>query len=102
MASGSAQPGCDSPSLGHVEILFWLAPAALVTLAAVVWVSWQGRDHRELDREEAARRIGRALARQEGKQPGYAAPRRTPDPATGVKVRRHEVRDDDAPDQQAS
>lgn len=84
-----------------MEILLWLAPAALVTLTAMVWVSWQARDHRELDRDEAARRIGRALARQEGRAPGYAAPRRTPDPATGVKVRRHEVPGEDAPQRRA-
>ncbi|QYJ05715.1 hypothetical protein KUV85_08565 [Nocardioides panacisoli] len=85
-----------------MEILLWLAPAALVTLAAMAWVGWQGRGHRELDRETVARRIGEALARQEGRRHGYAAPRRTPDPATGVKVRRHETQPDDSSRQQAS
>lgn len=88
-----------------MEILFWLAPAVVVTLAAMVWVTWQGRDPRAVDRETAARRIGEALARQEGTTAGYAAPRRTPDSASGVKVRRYtsdRAGAEDGPEQQAS
>jgi hypothetical protein len=71
-----------------VEILFWLLPAAVVTLAAMAWVSWWGRESRgEVDREAAARRLGEALAREERRRPGYAAPRRTPDRSTGVALR---------------
>lgn len=72
-----------------MEILWWLAPAAAVTLVAMTWVTWHSRDPRAVDRETAARRIGEALARQDGTRADHVAPRRTPDPATGVKVRRH-------------
>lgn len=85
-----------------MEILFWLAPAAGVTLVAMLWVSWQGRDPRAVDRETAARRIGEALARHEGTRAAYRAPRRAPDPATGVKVRRQVAASEDDREQQAS
>lgn len=76
-----------------MEILFWLLPAALVTLAATVWVSWWGREGRgEVDRETAARRLGEALARADERRPGYAAPRRTPDRSTGVALRASKTR----------
>ena len=71
-----------------MEILLWLLPAAVVTLAAMAWVSWWGREGRgEVDRETAARRLGDALSREQRKRPGYAAPRRTPERSTGVALR---------------
>lgn len=59
-----------------MEILLWLAPSAVVTLAAVAWVSWAGRrrDH-QIDRDAAAARMARALARPARPAPYLARPR---------------------------
>lgn len=85
-----------------MEILFWLLPAAVVTLVAMAGVAWVGREHHDdLDQEAAARRIGAALGRQEGRELGYAAERRIAAPATGVKVRRIVVTESES-DEQAS
>jgi hypothetical protein len=70
-----------------VEILLWLVPSAVVTIAAMAWVSWMGRDGRgEVDRDLAVERLGKALAKE--LPPGA---RRTPPPArdrsTGIAVR---------------
>jgi hypothetical protein len=71
-----------------VEILLWLVPPAVVTVLAMAWVSWLGREGRgEIDHEEAARRLTKAMQRE---NPGLAKPRpvREPDRSTGVAVRR--------------
>jgi hypothetical protein len=70
-----------------VEILLWLVPSVVVTVAAMLWVSWVGRDGRgEVDRDVAVERLGRALT----KEPP-AGTRRTSAPArdrsTGIAVR---------------
>ncbi|MBC2933957.1 hypothetical protein [Nocardioides sp. zg-1228] len=70
-----------------MEILLWLVPSAVVTVAAMAWVSWAGRDGRgEVDRDVAAERLGRALSKDLP-----APPRRTPAPgrdrSTGIAVR---------------
>ncbi|KAB2809054.1 hypothetical protein F9L07_18505 [Pimelobacter simplex] len=71
-----------------MEILFWLVPAAALTVASMAWVAWWGRDGRgEVDRETAARRMGEALGREQRTRPGYAAPRRAPERATGIALR---------------
>ncbi|WP_377323707.1 hypothetical protein ACFJIY_03150 [Pimelobacter simplex] len=71
-----------------MEILFWLVPAAALTVASMAWVAWWGRDGRgEVDRETAARRMGEALEREQHTRPGYAAPRRAPERATGIALR---------------
>lgn len=78
-----------------MEILFWLLPAAVVTLAAMAWVAWWGRESRGKDvsdREVAARKLGEALARAEKRMPGYAAERRTPDRSTGIALRPSKAR----------
>lgn len=76
-----------------MEILLWLVPAAVVTLAAMLWVAWWGREGRgEVDRETAARRLGEALTRERRRRPGYAIPRRTPDRSTGVALRPSRLR----------
>lgn len=79
-----------------MEILFWLLPAAVVTLAAMVGVGWWGRESRgavsDAGREAAARRLGEALSREQVSRPGYAVPPRTPDRASGVAVRPSRVR----------
>ncbi|MFT4287461.1 hypothetical protein [Nocardioides sp.] len=70
-----------------MEILLWLAPAAVVTVLAMCWVAWLGREHREHreDREAATRRLGEALSRQP--RTTYAAPRLPRERSTGVAVR---------------
>ncbi|MFC5728035.1 MULTISPECIES: hypothetical protein [Nocardioides] len=76
-----------------MEILFWLVPAAVVTLTAMVWVGWWGREGRgAVDRETAARKLGEALTREQRRRPGYAAPRRTPERSTGVALRPSKTR----------
>ncbi|HWI43665.1 MAG TPA: hypothetical protein VNS81_08590 [Nocardioides sp.] len=78
-----------------MEILLWLLPAAVVTLAASVGVAWWGRESRGrdvADREAAARRLGEALARAERRLPGYAAERRTPDRSSGIALRPSKTR----------
>jgi len=70
-----------------VEILLWLVPPLVVTVLAMAWVGWAGREGRgEVDRDEAVRRLGTAL----DKDP--PAVRRTPpgqrERSTGVAVRR--------------
>ena len=70
-----------------MEILLWLVPSVLATVAAMLWVSWISRDGRgEVDRDVAAERLGRALAKD--LPPGTrrtAAPAR--DRSTGIAVR---------------
>lgn len=70
-----------------MEILLWLVPAAVVTLIAMLWVSWIGREGRgEVDREVAVARLGRAL--EQGRAPRRApSTRQAPDRSTGVAVR---------------
>jgi len=70
-----------------VEILLWLVPPAIVTLLAMAWVSWLGREGRgEIDREEAVRRMSKALGKDHP-----ATRRRRPVPerdrSTGIAVR---------------
>ena len=70
-----------------MEILLWLVPAVVVTVAAMVWMSWVGRDgHGEVDRDVAVERLGKALAKELP-----AGTRRTGAPArdrsTGIAVR---------------
>ncbi|MBM7515720.1 hypothetical protein [Nocardioides nitrophenolicus] len=76
-----------------MEILLWLLPAAVLTLASMAWVAWWGREGRgEVDRETAARRLGEALTREQRSRPGYAAPRRAPERHTGVALRASQAR----------
>lgn len=71
----------------RVEILWWLAPAVVVTVLAMAWVGWTGRDGRgEVDRDVAVARLAAAMERD------HPRVRRT-DPAsrgdrsTGIAVR---------------
>ncbi len=70
-----------------MEILLWLVPAAVVSLAAMGWVSWIGRDGRgEIDRDVAVQRLGKALAKElPAGTRRSAAPAR--DRSTGIAVR---------------
>jgi hypothetical protein len=70
-----------------MEILLWLVPPVVVTVLAMAWVGWVGREGRgEVDRDEAVRRLGAALDK-EPKQVGRA-PHRTRERSTGVAVRK--------------
>ncbi|MDP3890882.1 hypothetical protein [Nocardioides sp.] len=70
-----------------MEILLWLVPSAVVTLAAIVWVSWLGRRGRgEVDRDVAVARLAEALER--GRPVRSAArPGPTVERSTGIAVR---------------
>ncbi|MEQ7845854.1 hypothetical protein [Nocardioides kribbensis] len=69
-----------------MEILLWLAPAAVVAVLAMAWVAWVGREPREqVDREAALERMAGALARPD--RAGYAAPAPERDRSTGIAVR---------------
>ena len=70
-----------------MEILLWLVPPAAVTLVAMLWVTWLGREGRgEVDREVAVRRLAQALQKD---PPAHTHTRPTPmrDRSTGIAVR---------------
>lgn len=69
-----------------MEILLWLVPSVLVTVVAMVWVGWVGREGRgEVDPEVAVRRMAAALSKPTP-QP-YAAGKQRRERSTGVAVR---------------
>jgi len=74
-----------------VEILFWLLPPALVTVVAMVWVSWLGRarstrpDRSEAAQERFAAAILRDLPSAVSERAGAARPDR--ERSTGIAVR---------------
>ena len=75
-----------------MEILLWLVPSAVVTVVAMLWVGWLGREGRgEVERDVAVRRIASALEpdqrRRRRPAPGYAAERPEPDRSSGIAVR---------------
>jgi hypothetical protein len=79
--------GGAGPYPRKVEILLWLVPPVVVTLVAMAWVGWVGREGRgEVDRDEAVRRLGAALEREQPPRPARLPRRR--DRSTGVAVRR--------------
>ena len=70
-----------------MDILLWLVPTGVVTVVAMAWAGWVGREGRgEIDREVAVQRLGKALGggRQ---QPGYAVERPPSERSTGIAVR---------------
>lgn len=78
-------------------VLLWLLPTVVVTLVAMLWVSWAGREGRgEVDREVALRRMGRVLdpaprrgiarLRRTRRLPSYVVPARR-ERSTGLAVR---------------
>jgi hypothetical protein len=70
-----------------VQILLWLVPPVVVTLVAMAWVGWVGREGRgQVDREESLRRMGKALDRPQPSRPAGLPHRR--ERSTGVAVRR--------------
>ena len=69
-----------------MEILLWLVPSAVVTVLAMLWVGWAGREHRgEVDRATAARRLEKGLESTRPVRYAVRAPAR--DRSTGVAVR---------------
>lgn len=77
-----------------MQVLLWLVPSVVVTVFAMLWVAWLGREGRgEVDREVAVRRLATALepdartARRRRPAPGYAAPPPAADRSTGIAVR---------------
>lgn len=69
-----------------MEILLWLAPAAVVTVLAMCWVGWVGRERPEPDREVLLARLEKGLAKDTPLR--YAAVRPERDRSTGIAVRR--------------
>ena len=70
-----------------MEILLWLVPSAVVTLVAMAWVAWLGREGRgEVDRDVAVARLAAALQREHAavRHERPVAPR---DRSTGIAVR---------------
>jgi hypothetical protein len=71
-----------------VQILAWLAPAAVVLVVMMAWAAWAGRPRREeTDRSEAAyERFARAITRE---HPAANRPRPpvVRDRSTGIAVR---------------
>jgi hypothetical protein len=71
-----------------VEILLWLVPTGLVTVAMMVWAAWAGRPRREeSDRSEAAyERFAAAIVKE---HPGARRPRpmTVRDRSTGIAIR---------------
>lgn len=71
-----------------MEILWWLAPPAVVTVLAMAWAGWRGRERTEVSREVAIARMGEALAKPPRAE-SYRAPQpsRETDRSTGIAVR---------------
>ena len=68
-----------------MEILLWLVPPVVVTLLAMAWIGWIGREGRgEVDPEVAVQRMADALSKP---QQAYADPARRRERSTGVAVR---------------
>ena len=70
-----------------MDILLWLVPAAVVTVLAMLWVAWLGREGRgEVDRDVAAARLETGLQR-EHKGMARQRPAVPRDRSTGIAVR---------------
>lgn len=70
-----------------MEILFWLLPPVVVTVLAMAWVSWFGREGRgEVDRDVAMARMATAMRKP---LPGRVSTTPVPvrDRSTGIAVR---------------
>ncbi len=72
-----------------MEILWWLAPPVVVTVLAMLCVSWLGRDRRgTVDREVAVERLARAMRKEHpGLNRPHPAATRPRDRSTGIAVR---------------
>ena len=82
-----------------MDILWWLLPPVVVTVLAMLWVTWLGRSGRgEVDRDVAVERLARALRKEHPagsrREPGVLPPprpqhrhRRTPVLASARRAR---------------
>lgn len=71
-----------------MEILWWLAPPVAVTLVAMAWAGWMGREGRgEVDRDVAVERLARALTRDHPVRQRVPQGSRPGDRSTGIAVR---------------
>lgn len=73
----------------ELGILWWLAPPVVVTVVAMLWVTWRSRAGlRETDREQAVARLERALRKEHPTlRRAGAAEMRARDRSTGIAVR---------------
>ena len=72
-----------------MDILLWLVPPVVVTVLAMVLVTWLGRHHqREVDRDVAVQKLAKALRKEHPglRRPGPATSRPR-DRSTGIAVR---------------
>ena len=71
-----------------MEILLWLVPPVVVTVVAMLWVSWLGREGRgEVDRDVAVRRLAEAMAKDQPAAARQGRPVRERERSTGIAVR---------------
>lgn len=90
-------------------VLLWLVPPVVVTVAAMLWVSWLGREGRgEVSREESLRRMAVALGDTRPRwrrplrartTPGYAVAVVPHERSSGVAVRRSRPEAPPVPDE---
>ena len=89
-----------------MEILFWWVPPAVVTLVAMIWVSWLGRarptgpDRSDAAQERFAAAIMRDLPSEVTRQ--VSAPRPMRERSTGIAIRPSQKPVESRPDVDAS
>ena len=73
-----------------MEILLWLVPPATVTLLAMLWTAWAGRDRRPPDAEDSEAAYERFAAAVQKPHPtaGMGVRPQRRDTVSGVAVRR--------------
>jgi hypothetical protein len=72
-----------------MQILLWLVPPAVVTVLAMLWVAWAGREGRgAVDPEVATERLVRAMSRETDPVRRTVVARPPVERSTGVAVRR--------------
>jgi hypothetical protein len=72
-----------------MQVLWWLVPPLVVTCIAMCWAAWMGRERAEVrrdDRDEALRRMEKALARPAPRK-GTPVASASIEPSHGVAVR---------------
>lgn len=77
-----------------MEILLWLVPPVVVTLLAMTWVAWVGREGRgEVDPDVAVRRMAAALSKPGPQRYAVAKPSRERSTGMAVRPSRRPVQD---------
>jgi hypothetical protein len=74
----------------RVEILLWLVPPAVVTVLAMLWATWAGRDRRRPDTDDSEAAYDRFVAAVQKPHPtaGKGVGPAPTNVASGVAVRR--------------